>query len=174
MDRVYCARCGEEHDLSDLEPRFRRPDAYLAVPQDERERRAAAGDDWCRLRSADGSRHEYFLRVLLPIPIRGETQPRRWGIWVEVSEGAYDRANELWDDPAQAAEPPFPGRLANTLPGYPPTLGLPGYVQLTGPASAPTFSLDPEVVHPLATEQREGVYPERVLEWLSVYLHPRD
>ena len=173
MGRVYCARCGEEHDLSEIEPRFMRPDAYLAVPAEERERRTAAGDDWCRIRSADDSERRYFLRVLLPVPVRGEALPRRWGTWVEVSSEAYERASELWDDPAQVDEPPFPGRLANAFPGYPPTLGLPGRVQLTGPATAPTFVLDPEVVHPLATEQREGVYPERVLEWLSVYLHPR-
>lgn len=84
---------------------------------------------------------------------------------------AWNRARELWDDAEQHAEPPFPGVLANALNGYEGTLGLPGIVQLTGAATVPEFWLAPEVEHPIAREQREGVYLERVLEWLGAH-HP--
>ena len=36
LDRIRCATCGEEHDLSDMEPTFARPDALIAVPVEER------------------------------------------------------------------------------------------------------------------------------------------
>jgi hypothetical protein len=173
MDRARCPTCGEEHDLSDFEPSYRRPDAYLAVPEDDRAYRTIAGSDDCRVRDADGSNRRYFLRVLLPIQVRGEAESCSWGVWVEVNEAEFDRTRELWEAPAseQAAEPPFPARLANELRGYSPSLGLRGFVQLTGPTTAPRFTLAADVEHRLAEEQRSGVYPERVIEWLAAHIH---
>lgn len=168
---MRCATCGAEHDLSELEPGFNHPDAYLVVPPEERDVRTIAGKDDCRVRDAADTERRYFLRVLLPVPVRGEREPCCWGIWVEVSEAAFERTRERWDDPEQASEPPFAGTIANQLRGYPPTLGLPGQVQLTGPTTVPSFHLVPDLAHPLAVEQREGVHVERVLEWLSPQLH---
>jgi len=48
---------------------------------------------------------------------------------------------------------------------------LPGEVTLSGPATIPTFTLANELDHPLAREQRDGVHPERVVEWLFAHLH---
>ena len=163
-----CAKCGAEHDLADLEPSFTFPDAYLDVPEPERKFRTFVGPDDCRIRDAADTVRRYFLRGLMPVPVYGDAQPCSWGVWVEVSERAFKRTSELWDDPAQGAEPPFPATLANTIPEYPPTIGLPGLLQLTGPKTRPTFTLTPDVTHPLAAEQRGGVYPERVIEWLVI------
>ena len=167
MHRQTCRRCGVEHDLSDMEPSYSRPDAYLAVPPTERTLRTSASKDACRVRDAADTKRQYFLRVLLPMMVRGEEQNCCWGVWVEVDEAAYARVDELWEDAAQANEPPFPGTLANSLKGYESTMGLPGSVQLTGPTSVPVFRLAETVPHPLTTEQREGVHPERVVEWLA-------
>jgi hypothetical protein len=171
MDRVVCPTCGEEHDLSEMEPTYRWPDAYLAVPKDERARRTMAEKDDCRIRDSEGSNEQFFLRVLMPIPVRGERVPCSWGVWVEINGTAYARASELWNDPNQDRESPFLGKLANSLKGFDCALGLPGMVQLTGPTSIPTFTLAASVQHPLGVAQREGVYPERVLEWLSQHCH---
>ena len=65
-----------------------------------------------------------------------------------------------------------PAVLANTCPGYPETEGLPGMVQLISPNTIPAFHFLDEVKHPLAEEQRQGVEPERVMEWLMPWLHP--
>jgi hypothetical protein len=167
MDRRICPTCGTEHDLSDMEPSYARPDAYLAVPKTERASRTSGGKDACRVRDAADRTRQYFLRVLLPVAVRGEGHSCCWGVWVEVDEASFARADKLWDDPKQATETPFAATLANKLKGYQGTLGLPGSVQLTGPTSVPSFSLAASVDHPLATEQRDGVYPERVLEWLA-------
>jgi hypothetical protein len=167
MDRVICPECGVEHDLSDMEPSYRWPDAYLAVPPAERAFRTLAGKDDCRIRDAEDTARRYFLRAVLPVPIRGEHAPCGWGVWVEVGESAFERVRALWTDADQALEPAFPGALANALTGYENTLGLPGSLQLTGPRSVPRFTLDAGLAHPLAQEQREGVFPERVVEWLG-------
>jgi hypothetical protein len=60
----------------------------------------------------------------------------------------------------------------DSIAGYPRTVGLPGMVQLTGPTTPPEFNVAPDLDHPLAVEQREGVYPERRLEWLMQRAHP--
>jgi hypothetical protein len=171
MQRVRCATCGEEHDLLDLEPSYSRPDAYFEVPKDQREYLTNFSKDDGRIRNADDTERRHFLRVLLSVPIRGEQQDVAWGVWVEVSAADWERAYDLWDDPKQAAEPPFAATLANALKGYEGTLGLPGRVRLTSPTTAPLFELDASVDHPLAREQRQGVFPERVIEWVSMHHH---
>jgi hypothetical protein len=171
MDRVKCAQCGEEHDLSNLEPSYARPDAYFGVPPEERSTRTSFSVGEGRIRDAEDTERRHFLRVLLRIPIRGEQQTCAWGVWVEVDGYYWQRAYDRWDDPLQHDEPPFPGRLANELKAFQRTFGLPGRVQLTGPSTAPNFILDPVVEHPLAGEQRQGVYPERVIEWLMAHIH---
>ena len=171
MDRVRCGTCGGEHDLSEMEPSYTYPDAYLAIAPEERETVATIGSDDCRLRGSTEGDHRYFLRVLLPIPVRGETEACAWGVWAEVSEATFTRTRELWDDPDQAYEPPFQATLANALNCYSATLGLPGAVTLSGPDVIPTFVLARELDHPLAREQRDGVHPERVVEWLFAHMH---
>lgn len=169
LDRVTCPRCGGVHDLSEMEPSYRRPDAFLAVPADERALRTLDGEDACAVRSADGSERHFFLRVLLPVPVHGEPKPCCWGVWVEVSPASYWRVDEVWNDTEQAKEPPFSGHLANALKTYDGTLGLPGSVQLTGPTGIPMFTLAEDLYHPLALDQRNGAWPERVIEWLMAH-----
>lgn len=171
MDKVRCGTCGGEHDLSEMEPSYTYPDAYLAVPAEERAVRAVVGSDECRLETGPGTDPRYFLRVLLPMPVRGEDEACAWGVWAEVSESAFERTRQLWDDDAQYDEPPFAATLANALTCYSSTLGLPGEVTLSGPAIIPTFVLGDTLDHPLAREQRDGVRPERVVEWLFAHLH---
>jgi len=171
MHKVRCATCGEEKDLLAMEPSYGRPDAYYDVPKEQREYLTNFSDDDGRIRNADDTERRHFLRVLLSMPIRGEKKDCAWGVWVEVSATDWERAYELWDDPKQGKQPPFPATLANTLRGYEGTLGLPGRVRLTGPKTAPLFELDPGVDHPLAREQREGVGFERVAEWVSAHHH---
>ena len=171
LDRIRCATCGEEHDLSDMEPTFARPDAFIAVPVEERERRTRHSDDWCVVRGEPGERDRYFYRAVLPVPVRGEGRDVNWGVWVEVAERDYGRIADLWEAPDQHEAPPFAAALANALADYPPTSGLPGTLHLVSASRRPVFRLDPALDHPLAAEQRDGVYAERVLEWLARQLH---
>jgi hypothetical protein len=171
MDKVRCGTCGGEHDLGDMEPSYTYPDAYLAMPADVRDLRATFGSDECRLHDGADADARYFLRVLLPMPVRGEQEACAWGVWAEVSEAAFARTRDRWDDPGSCDEPPFEATLANALTCYASTLGLPGAVTLSGPDIVPTFTLARELDHPLAREQRDGVHPERVVEWLFAHLH---
>jgi hypothetical protein len=52
-----------------------------------------------------------------------------------------------------------------------PVLGLRGVGHFLGPRDYPELVLDPKSAHPFAVEQREGIYPERLLEYLSPVIH---
>ncbi len=75
--RYRCASCGQEHD--ELEPGFRRPDAFFAVPQSERAARVRESDDLCVI---DGTAH--FVRAVAPLNVRGRGEAYQWGLWVKV------------------------------------------------------------------------------------------
>jgi hypothetical protein len=171
MGDTRCAFCGKEHDISDTEPSFRRPDAVISIPPEERGFRVIDDDHACAVRDLADTSRQYFLRVLMPFEVAGRSSPCSWGIWVEVSERDHEVTRALWDDPNQHLQPPFFGRLANRIWDYPSTLGLRGWVQLQSPTLIPTFLLEPSD-HPLAVEQKDGVTEEKVLQWLQPILHP--
>lgn len=171
MDRVLCPTCGEEHDLSEIEPYFDRPDEYFDIPSEERSERVWNAKELCVFWETVDAPRRHFMRAILPIPIRGETQDYGWGIWVEVAESDFAFTHDHWEDPAQASTAPFGGVLANALPDMPNTRGLVGKVQLTGPDTLPEFVLAVDVTHPLVREQHDGVFPERIVEWAARAAH---
>ena len=81
---IRCQQCGAYHDVFAIQPRFGFPDAYLAVPENERERRTKSGRDWCVIRHGTSAGDRYFLRATLPFAVHGEPRPYSWGIWVEI------------------------------------------------------------------------------------------
>lgn len=183
MTTVKCAQCGELHDLSDIEPSLKRPDPLLDIPDDLRPSAAYESKDNCILFNEESRSgiarllrrfrrggHRYFLRVLVPFSVDGRQIHISWGMWIEVPYENYRRVRELWSDPDQHREPPFHAQLANNIWGYPPTLGLDGYVYLQSPHSIPKF-LFSDSNHPFVAEQRTGVTEARVLDWLDPILH---
>ena len=171
MTAIRCGTCGEEHDLSGIEPSFTRPDAVFAVPPDQRGRRINADNDTCLISSEDGQGLACFLRAVLRVPIQGAGTTIGWGLWVEVSDDTYWRVSAVWNEADQNQEPPFPCTVANEIPNYPSTRGLPGTMRLTGVRTRPSLVLAADSQHPFAVEARTGVPLERSLEWRSWAVH---
>jgi len=107
---VRCEGCGELHDVEALEPSLIRPDAYLAVPEADRDRRTKASDDFCMVQGIEGAPARWFVRALLAFPVLGLEQPCRWGIWCETSAKDFARIQLLWDDPDQCSHRRSPPR----------------------------------------------------------------
>jgi hypothetical protein len=163
---MRCVICGRDHEL--LEPSFRRPDAVIALSPEERRRRVTENDDMCLMGPGGvDDVPRFFIRTVLPVRLTDVAEYTKWGFWVEIAEEDAKRAWDLWEDPRQAEEPSFAGRIANRVEGYPDTIGLPVQVQLTGPTSRPKASFEPRAVHPLADECRTGVTTQKVLAWLG-------
>ena len=157
-----CSKCGAEHEL--LDPTFRRPEAYVRLARDVRDEHAKADDDLCRI-TLPKKPARYFVRGVLPVAVRDLANGIWWGLWAEVPESDFRRILELWSAPDQASEPPIESSLANVIPGYPETLGLPLIVRLSGPTSRPELSFSPEADHPFVDECMSGVDAHRAAEW---------
>lgn len=160
---VRCALCGREHDALDMGVAFQHPDAFLSVPEREREARCWAANS-TDLRQVDGAS---FIRCTLNIRVFGREHPFMWGIWAEVPE---ERLRFYWErfDRDLATEPPFAGRIANEIPMYRETaLGVPVLVRLGGETARPT--LEVRAAHELLVQQREGVSDQWVFDVLHRY-----
>jgi len=172
VNRVHCPSCGAEHDLSEIEPSFDRPDAYFDIPSELRAERSWNADEFCVLWESESTPRRHFVRALLPFQIRGESAQYSWATWVEVTEREFGFIHDHWSDPAETSSSPIPGRLANAFPGMATTMGLAGQLRLTRPRTVPDFYFDAMTDHSLAAEQRDGVLLERVIEWAALVMHP--
>jgi hypothetical protein len=157
-----CGICGKEH--ATVDPTFRRPEAFLRLDPAVREAHAKADDDLCSIQLPD-SPSRWFVRGVLPVAVVDRAEDLWWGLWAEISEEAFHRIIELWSDPEQAREAPFRGQLANLIPSYSDTLGLPLSVQLTGAKSRPRLRFESARNHPFVQECEAGVYAHQASEW---------
>ncbi|HEY4146701.1 DUF2199 domain-containing protein [Pinirhizobacter sp.] len=156
-----CSQCGVVHDLDDMELSFFRPDAVIALPDDEREQDVKESNDLCSIRS-----ERFFVRATLPLPVHERDISYRLGLWVETSEATFNRIRELWRDDNQADEKPFEVTLANSIRALPATCGLPVLLQLTGPKTRPDIIV-PMSRHPLCDEQRTGITAHRANQYTT-------
>lgn len=156
---TVCETCGLAHDGELFELAYLRPDAVVAMTDDERAQRVRESNDICRI---DKSR--FFLRGTLPLPVHDRPDGYMLGVWVEVSEASFARIYALWNDADQAFEPPFEATLANEVRHHPGSIGQPVALQLTGPKTRPSVFLVDQG-YPLAVEQREGISFHRATEY---------
>ncbi len=165
---MRCSICGIEHPIEAIEPAFGRPDAYIALSDGERERHAKADDDLCQIDDPTSGGTRWFVRAVLPVAVTESDEATHWGLWTEVAREVFERVVELWSDPNQINEPPLPARLANHIPTYPETIGLPCALQLTGPNTRAEIVFSPEIDHPLVEEYESGVSAHRAIEWVGL------
>lgn len=160
-----CGVCGEEHEGLPLDWAFDKPSYWKGprVPGDE------LTDDVC-VWTDDAGERCFFVRGVLPIPVRDTGDVFSYGVWSSLSRRSYERTVERWDDESRENEPPYFGYLSNNLPGYPDTLGLHLGVITRSVTLRPSFVLLAGD-HPLATEQWQGIDSARVREIAEHNLH---
>lgn len=159
-----CAHCNEEH--TEVEPAFRRPDAFFAVPEAERAARVFESDD---LVSIDDE--AFFLRGVVQLPVLGREAGYAWGFWVKVAKAHFEVYRRYFDDDPPPEHAGFPGTLANQTRWLPPTLGLPVHVHLGRGRSRPGFVMLDDA-HELTRHQTQGVPLALVEHWTSVISSP--
>lgn len=153
-----CSACGKSHEGLPTDYGWTLPDEVWAIPAAERRDKAKFDADLCEF----GQR--FFMRCILRLPFTWRPKYYGWGVWVEVSESDFFRYIELYSEDG-TSEPPIPGRIANAVPGYPPTLGLPVLVQFQSSTSRPTVTpLDRG--HPLTVDHLDGIDDRRYHEIL--------
>ena len=114
-----CATCGEWHDVDRMEVAFSSPDAYLAIPKEERDSRVKLNADFC---SIDDRR--FFVRGVIPVPVPARDRDYCWGVWAEVNEADFRAIVETWNAKDVSGLEPIHGIVANAVPEYEGALGL--------------------------------------------------
>jgi hypothetical protein len=133
------------------------PDAWTDELASDPE--SALTDDQCVIAG-----ERFFVRGLIVLAVRDAEEDFRWGAWVEVSSGSFERMSELWETPNREREPPYPGWLANALPAYEqPTLGMLARMKTQPVGRAPLIAISADD-HPLSVEQQQGITLARVRE----------
>lgn len=160
---LICSKCGEEHPLEEMELTFRRPDDAAKLSEEERARVLQENSDLCII---DAKR--FFIRTLLPLPVESREFPYCIGLWVEVTQAAFERIYELWEAEEQVTEPPFTVYIANEIPTAAGALGLEAELRLTGPKTRPQVFLKPST-HQLYIEQARGIDVHRVSEYTALF-----
>jgi len=168
-----CAGCGEVHRGAPSFS-FRYPSPYFDVPEDQREARVRATDDFCEIapdgNDPDGHRF-YFIRVVLDVPIVGADEPFRWGVWVTQSAEAFARYVETYQQD-QSQDGSF-GWLMVDLPVYN-RAEAGAYLESLecdiqwGAAGQRPKAVLWESDHPLAIDQQNGIDWDRAIEIANI------
>ena len=154
-----CAQCGEEHEGLPTDYGFQLPDDVHALSYIDRYRRAHFNKAVCVL---NGERH--FVRGLLYVPFVHRADAFAWGVWAEVSREAHDAYVEHFDDDALLGAK-RPGRMANTLQGFPDATGSLLEVEFRDHRSRPMLRFPKDLHHPLAQDQHRGIDATRHVEY---------
>ena len=152
-----CQTCGETHTgLMDLGADG--PDAYDSSSAEEQETEFLKSDDLCIWND-----EHFFVRCVLPIPVRGLDDFFGFGAWSTLSKDNFALYRAHWEHPASDGLGPWFGWLSNGLKPYPDALNLPCRVHPQDHGQRPFLELD-DRDHPLSRDQREGITVERLME----------
>ena len=172
-----CEQCKEIHRGS---PSFSYASPFIPQLSDEEyARRVELSDDLCRVLPVSvvvNASPEYWIRVILEIPILGAKEPFTWGVWVTQSEDSFNRYRDTFDDD-QSDDGSF-GWLPNNLPVYS-DQPLQGEIDsfpcdvYWGPIGRRPKLVLHDVDHPLYRDQNEGVSWDRAIELAQITIHGR-
>ncbi|WP_454717766.1 DUF2199 domain-containing protein [Caulobacter segnis] len=152
----------ETQESLSLDWGFELPDEVFALSDEEQAEQVRYNDDLCQW----GDR--FFIRCILPVPLKGADDYFGWGAWAEVEAEVFERYLELYEEDGRE-EPPHPAKLANRLAPYPgTTLGTRVLIQFQTPDERPTLALLESDKSRLAQEQRDGIDAARHREILEV------
>jgi hypothetical protein len=110
---------------------------------------------------------EFFIRVILEIPINDTDQTFSWGVWVSLSKENFFRYKKVFGTKKELKEKRYFGWFSNQIPGYPDTLKIKTSVHLQGGKLRPKIVLDHSDPHPLCQEQHNGITMERMHELIE-------
>lgn len=160
-----CSICGKTHAGLPTDQAYKLPDVVWSIPEADRAGQAKFTADLCQL----GDR--FFIRCILQLPfaqnVAVDAVDFGWGIWVEVAQPVFDRYLALYSEDG-SVEPPLPGKIANTIPGYgDQTLGIDVLIQFRDKTERPSVHFPPAANCQLAAEQLNGIDAARYHEILA-------
>ena len=167
MAAIYafkCATCGKVHEGSPSFA-FSSPWHYAQLSESDRAN-ASLSSDTCTITHNDGT--DYFVRVVVEVPIGGVEEEFLWGVWVSLSKSSFDRYVATHDDPDETDS--YFGWFCNRLPYYSDTVGLRTQVRPRKGGLRPFLQIE-RTGHPLAEDQVNGISIERAREIAECAIH---
>ena len=166
MSNYRCHICGQVHSGAPLSWGPDAPDAWIAIPSEDRDRRGELGTDQAIM---DDQR--YFIRGRIEIPVVDTKEVFAWLVWVELNAADFEQTSKLWDTKGrERMAPVHPGKLANRLFLYKAgTLGLQVHVHTRPVGQRPYLEI--ASAHELRDEQTDGILSSRVQEIADTILH---
>lgn len=159
-----CRTCGKQHDDLPRDMAYKFPADYFEVPPDQRERCVWFNDesnpDLCVI---EGLR--FYIRGVLALPIKGESDEFRWGTWAQIEEENFRHYWELWKEEDVSGESDFRGHLSGGVRDFKDSDGLEVTIELQSTFQRPRFIVVSKQ-HPLAIAQIEGVTLEDVHDFV--------
>jgi len=153
MDTFICRNCGVEHtELSSLA--FNAPFHYDILNPVDKEKLADKDDDFCVINHKD--QIDYFIRVVLQVPILDHDETLDYGVWVSVSKETIDDYRLMFAT-KEVEEKSYFGMLCNEITDYEiSTIGL--YMQVSTQLDGYRPLLIPyESEHPLVQDWLNGI-----------------
>lgn len=169
--RFSCGICGDEHPGPPLAYASIAPGRWYQLDDAERARSTLDGE-LCVIESSPGER-DFYIRANLGIPVNdGEPETvLTFSCWVYLSNAAMQALLERWLEPARVNDAAYEGTLANDLPGYPSTIGLPVEVHTLEPGKR-SRAVMPPTEHLLAIDHWEGITHEALQDLAEQLAHP--
>jgi hypothetical protein len=164
MSGYRCAVCGQFHDELPMDLATSKPASSVAVPETERADRVYLTDDICVIDD-----REFFIRGVLPLPVRDTEESFHWGLWARVEQRDFTNYLDRWGRDEEAATPPFSGWLDGGVKHYPGSDTLEVLLQPRGNNQRPVFTVVPDD-HPLGIDQRHGIDMAKVHSFVDEYL----
>ena len=162
-----CSICGKDHEEPLTDQAFTLPDEVWAIPEEQRRAKAKWTEDLCQLDT------RFFIRCVLPVPFTERPGHFGWGVWLEVDWATFKRYLDVYERDA-TEEPIAQGLLANEIPVYRNSRGLPATMRFGTASQRPTIRFSAEAQHQCADEQRAGINDRRyheILEALTANKH---
>jgi hypothetical protein len=163
-ETFLCSRCGQPHPGPAFHHDFPAPDAWTQLSDRRRELRGYLEDELCVVDD------QHFIKGNLWITVKDADQDLDWTVWAAISAAGFERSVELWDQAGRESEPAYAGTLANEIPLFPGSLGLPLQVNTLSVGERPWLQLLPGD-HALVEEQLGGISIARVQEIAELLAH---
>ena len=163
-EQFLCSQCGKPHPGPAFDYDFPAPDAWAQLTERCRELRGYLEEELCV------GDDQHFIKGNLWITVTDADQDFNWTVWAAISAADFERSIELWDEAGRESEPAYQGALANEIPLFPGSLGLPVHVNTLSVGERPWIQLLPGD-HPLIEEQLAGITRTRVQQIAEAIAH---
>lgn len=154
--KYTCPQCGAQHEELPAIG-YNVPDMYDELTEEEQDEMGEANSDFCTINYPDGQT-DYFIRTVLRIPVTDSTcQTLDYGLWVSLSEEAFNDYKEHYNTTVDRAAT-YIGYICNMPPGYDDEVyDVEVDVEVGDDSNRPFIHPLKEQQHPLVQDAHKGI-----------------